>query len=396
MALTVMIFLSPEKTNAAKASFKKCLTCHQNLQKEIKSSGAHAPFKNFQCGDCHNAHASNHEFLIKRKIGDLCISCHKTKTEQHKYLHVPVQEGNCIKCHKPHVSKHQNLLNKSKKELCFSCHKYESIFPAGKKHQPAKQGQCLKCHNPHGSNDFPLLNQDNKKLCVSCHSASQKAHQGYSVAKTNCASCHNAHSSANNNLIKKNKHKPFDKNNCSACHVKTNGKAKLSNKYGEGAQACLRCHKNISKDFDKINNHMQKGLFCINCHNPHASDQSGLKKGALTRICFDCHQDTKWRMGDKKVKRTHPEVEKGNCNACHNAHGSDFRLFFLSDEIGTCTKCHKRHAKFSHPVGTNIIDPRSKRDIACITCHNLMGSQHEFVLRSDRKRELCIQCHASY
>jgi predicted CXXCH cytochrome family protein len=71
-------------------------------------------------------------------------------------------------------------------------------------------------------------------------------------------------------------------------------------------------------------------------------------------------------------------------------------LFFLSDEFTVCTTCHKRHAKFSHPVGADAIDPRSKRDITCITCHDLMGSQYEFALRFDRKKELCIQCHASY
>ncbi|MBU4259031.1 MAG: hypothetical protein KKH45_06545, partial [Proteobacteria bacterium] len=89
-------------------------------------------------------------------------------------------------------------------------------------------------------------------------------------------------------------------------------------------------------------------------------------------------------------------VKKGNCNGCHDPHSSNFRLFLLDKEFTLCTACHKRHATFSHPIGVDAIDPRSKRDITCITCHALMASKHEYVLQFDGKKELCIQCHTSY
>jgi predicted CXXCH cytochrome family protein len=72
------------------------------------------------------------------------------------------------------------------------------------------------------------------------------------------------------------------------------------------------------------------------------------------------------------------------------------RLFYGDDEFKICTACHERHAKFTHPIGKEAIDPRSKRDIGCITCHNLMGSPYEFALRFDRTKQLCIQCHKGY
>jgi len=383
----------------AKTSFKKCLECHKDLQKEIKLKGAHAPFKNFNCGSCHNPHASKHKSLVKREIGSLCKSCHKGKGVKQKFSHDPMEKGNCLECHDPHASKDRNLLVAKGKELCFKCHKAESVFPGKIKHEPARKGLCLKCHNPHGSDDFSLLRKNKEKICLSCHSIetteTKKAHKFYPVSGTECVSCHNPHGAKKDDLIKQNKHKPFAKGNCQKCHNSPEAGNPLGlNK--KGALVCLQCHKKVDEDFNKINNHFFDGVFCINCHNPHTSDQSGMKKGVLKKICFNCHQDTTWRMSDKKTKFLHPEVKKGNCNSCHDPHGSNFRLLLANNEFAVCTSCHKRHATFSHPVGDSAIDPRSKRDITCITCHALMASKHEFALRLDGKKELCIQCHTSY
>ena len=397
--LAVVLVTSGVDAASGKGSFQKCLACHKDLQGAMMLKDTHAPFKKMQCGSCHDPHTSNYKFLVKKEIGALCKDCHAKKAVVYKVTHLPVEKGDCTKCHHPHASNNRNLLVAKDQDICFSCHSPEQIFLGGKKHAPAKQGQCLTCHDPHGSDNGSLLRKSKKKVCMTCHSLkgkrSQEAHQSYPVSGTNCVSCHNPHGSKKNNLIKKNQHKPFKDDNCMRCHRSPSSDNPLAMNR-KGALVCLQCHEEVNKDFSKINTHIQNGIFCVNCHNPHASDQSGLKKGVLTKTCFVCHQDTQWRVNDKKSKYIHPEVAKGDCNVCHNPHGSNFRLFFLSDEFAVCTTCHKRHAKFSHPVGTDAVDPRSKRDITCITCHDLMGSQYEFALRFDRKKELCIQCHASY
>jgi predicted CXXCH cytochrome family protein len=89
-------------------------------------------------------------------------------------------------------------------------------------------------------------------------------------------------------------------------------------------------------------------------------------------------------------------VDKGECSSCHRPHGSNYRLMFADTEITLCTKCHERHATFTHPIGKNTVDPRSKRDITCITCHKLMGSPFEYALRQDRRDKLCLECHKDY
>jgi predicted CXXCH cytochrome family protein len=389
---------------AAKPSYKNCLECHDDLKNEMMLKGAHAPFKKFQCGSCHDPHTSNYKFLVKKDVGTLCKGCHEKKAFKLKFAHAPVEEGDCTKCHDPHASKDRNLLVAEGKDLCFACHESESVFVGGKPHAPAGKGECLKCHDPHGSDNASLARKDDKKLCVDCHhdvkamqsDKTKKAHRYYPVLGAACVSCHNPHGSKHDNLIRKNRHILLKKDGCTTCHNAPGSKDPLGmNK--KGAIACLQCHKNVAEDFNKINNHVQDGIFCTNCHNPHASDQAGMKKSALTKICYTCHQDTQWRMYDKKTKYLHPGLKKkGNCNDCHDPHGSNFRLLFPSDEFTVCTECHKKHGTFTHPLGVDAVDPRSKRDITCITCHNLMGSQYEFALRFDRRKQLCIQCHTSY
>lgn len=382
-------------------SYRKCITCHEHegLRQETMSPDAHAPFRKQQCGSCHDPHTSNYKFLIKEEVGALCKSCHTKRAEMQEVYHLPVEEGDCTSCHDPHFSKNKHLLIAKQGDLCFTCHEPESIFPGDGKHGPAKQKQCLKCHYPHGSDNEWLLVENKKKICITCHSKDLKdprvikAHRSYPVSGADCVSCHNPHASDKKNLTRKNEHEPFK--NCTTCHNPPDSKNPLGIRKA-GAKVCFDCHKGIDRDFMKINTHIANGMFCTNCHNPHVSDKSSLKKGNLTRICLACHTDSKWRMENKKTKYQHPEVKKGKCTACHDPHGSNFRLFFPDKEIAVCTTCHKRHAKFSHPVGDETVDPRSRRDITCITCHDLMGSRYEFELRFDRGKELCIQCHTSY
>ena len=382
-------------------NLKKCLKCHPALGKEIASKDAHAPFKNLQCSSCHNPHASNHKHLVKEQIGKLCTSCHKGKKEKigKKYSHPPFEEGACLKCHKAHSSKNRKLLVAKSGELCFNCHARKEILSKKHKHDPAKKGKCLTCHGPHTADHEPMLKKSLKQACVSCHSITsnkaKKSHSYYPVQDTKCTSCHNPHASNHGGLIRERSHKPFARKKCTQCHNSAQSKNPLAVK-GKGVSVCTACHPSVSEDFRKVNAHVGRGVFCTNCHSPHTSDELHMKKAKETKVCTGCHQDTKGRLRDSKNKHKHPSVMEGKCSDCHRPHGSNFRLFYGADEIATCTGCHKRHASFTHPVGKGAIDPRSKGEITCITCHNLMGSRHDFSLRFNRKKQLCIQCHKGY
>ncbi len=382
-------------------SFEKCLKCHPDVKEQMGQEGAHEPFRKLQCSSCHNPHAAKYEGLLKDEVGKLCKSCHEGEKGlmAKKYSHDPFEDGQCLKCHRPHNSKNSKLLAAKGAKLCFGCHSKKGSFSAKHKHDPVKKGKCLSCHRPHTSDYDGLAKAGRKKLCVDCHSIDgekiQKSHLNYPVQGTDCVSCHSPHGSKRTSLIKETLHKPFAKKQCKTCHNGLGSSKPLGVK-GKGASTCMKCHPGIKEDFKKVNSHVGQGMFCVNCHNPHASDEGHLRKAKEAKMCFDCHEDTKNHVKDKKNQHKHPLVKEGKCSPCHSPHGSDFRLFLANDEIRLCTECHERHAKFTHPIGKDAIDPRSKRDIVCITCHNLMGSPYQFALRFDRKKELCIQCHKGY
>lgn len=396
-----LILLSPAPGKGAKQDrmYKTCLECHPDVGKQLTSTHVHKPFKDMDCSSCHNPHTTEYEGLIKKPVQELCKQCHEVESEMDKtiYSHFPYQQGDCKSCHSPHGSSYKGLLTTSEGELCYNCHKKES-FAFKNTHTPVKKGDCLSCHEPHVSADPLLLAKDKTELCQGCHKTGPgltAAHEGFSVKGADCESCHNPHGADRKALVKAFMHKPFDDGRCAECHE---GKRKDSGPglNDESSGLCLKCHEDTRNDFMKINSHIGPGNFCVNCHSPHASDQDSLKKSKETYVCLSCHKDTRHLVRGKEKEYRHPLVKEGKCSSCHQAHGSNYRLMYPDSEIVLCVSCHQRHQTFTHPIGADAIDPRTKRDITCITCHILMGSPYKYALRGDREQELCLQCHEDY
>jgi predicted CXXCH cytochrome family protein len=209
------------------------------------------------------------------------------------------------------------------------------------------------------------------------------------VGGADCTSCHSPHGAESRGLLKASRHEPFGAGRCSECHADGRPPAE------QGAEVCLRCHGNKAADFQALSSHVGPGVFCVSCHSPHASDQPALQKASQERLCLNCHWDTRQRMEEDGDHR-HPLVDKGECTSCHRPHGSNRAHLFPVDELVLCTSCHERQATFTHPVGPEARDPRSRRSISCITCHAPMGGPAEYNLRFGRDRELCVQCHKGY
>jgi predicted CXXCH cytochrome family protein len=354
------------------------------------------------CSSCHNPHAAKFENLVKEELSSLCRRCHGDEKELRakKHNHKPFGEGECLSCHKPHASNNRKLLKAKGQELCFGCHARKGSFAKKNKHAPVKKGDCLSCHSAHTSDFESLAKKGPKRLCSTCHGVAnrktQKSHLGYPVQGTDCMSCHSPHGSDGKGLVKNTLHKPFSQKKCRTCHQGLQSSGNPLRLKTSGTSLCVDCHGPTLEDFKKVNSHVDQGVFCVNCHSPHASDVSSLMKGREAKVCFGCHGDTRTSMDRKDMGFKHPLVKEGKCTPCHRPHGSNLRLFFAADEFKICTACHERHAKFTHPIGKDAIDPRSKRGISCVTCHNLMGSPYEFSLRFDRTKQLCLQCHKGY
>jgi predicted CXXCH cytochrome family protein len=94
---------------------------------------------------------------------------------------------------------------------------------------------------------------------------------------------------------------------------------------------------------------------------------------------------------------SHPATAGGGrCTICHEPHQSANRALLRSGDVNAvCSKCHKGHAQFGHPVGSNVTDPRNGQPMSCLSCHNPHASQQKMMLRAESQRALCVECHAT-
>ncbi len=308
--------------------------CHANLykvgmQKKIKMP----PFVNKQCTSCHEVHASDQLFMLKAAVKPLCLSCHQriAKYYLEPNLHPPFKAGSCTSCHRGHASNVKPLLKRRPKTLCISCHQpIAKFFPMKTKMEPFELGLCPKCHNPHGTSTDKLLHKPVPDLCLGCHKG-----------------------------IAEMKKKPVQ-----------------------------------MPPF-------RQGL-CLGCHFPHGSENAKLLKAPLkgNKICFKCHGDKQKLyepIGHNKIAYTNaspyqPEGGVGSCLNCHEPHGSDYSGLIQREVISLCLTCHGPRRYFSHPLGFEKPDPRRGGYLRCTSCHNPMGSGNE-KLKWASKDGLCIRCH---
>lgn len=384
------------KDNAAASSVKStkviCLACHDNIAGAYKMKVKHAPFKQGKCTECHMPHASKFDKLLYKEGGDLCFKCHKPFAGD--IMHDPVVKGGCLSCHDPHASNNKGLLQSSGGSSCLECHEKKQFTDKKSVHPLVKKLNCAECHSPHSSSIEGLLVKPKKALCVRCHDAKSQSmtdkHRGYSVRGADCIGCHNPHSSDSKNILQTFLHKPFKDGNCSTCHI--SGSKKLKD---NSVNLCLKCHESTLESFNKPKNHLLAGKssnFCLDCHGAHGASEKAILKSRDHEVCYACHQDSKHTADATRFQ--HPGLKK--CTACHKLHGADDSFMLKDGGTGTCStaECHASQGNFTHPVGPGIIDHRTNKEMDCATCHAVMGADFKPILRGDKDRGICIECHS--
>jgi len=385
LTLSVTLSLLLAAPGIAKASID-CFQCHDRdaFQKKVK----HEPASAGECLTCHSPHAARFGGLLQQEVKDLCYSCHADAAEQQNQgvVHLPVKQGKCLGCHNPHSSDQKALLKDKLANTCFSCHK-ELQKKYKHTHPPYAKGQCDSCHRPHQSANDNLLVTDSDSLCLSCHQrdAVQKKHPNFPEKLGKCGSCHSPHGSDRPAMIRNVLHAAYA-DDCSNCHE------------GKGVpvpiDTCLGCHPDVSEQMASSHNHLlhygENG--CVACHSPHAGDDERLLKGKERHVCGKCHEATFKRL--ETAKHSHPM--EGDCNDCHSPHGSNHPAMAKGPVNDVCNKCHGKHGMFTHPIGENVFDPRTGQMMTCISCHATKGSDYPYHTRFSGKKDLCVQCHATY
>ena len=137
-----------------------CGTCHMVRAMQF-GRYSHMPLAangeggKITCSSCHNPHGTVSAKLIPAvSITESCTACHADKRGPFLYQHPPVIE-NCLNCHQAHGSNTQYLLRMRLPRLCQTCH-------TGTQHPGQTYAQtdrkvfsqsCANCHTQiHGSN----------------------------------------------------------------------------------------------------------------------------------------------------------------------------------------------------------------------------------------------------
>ena len=364
-----------------------CVQCHDSIN--FKGKYEHTPVQKNECDACHSLHVSRHPGLLLHEEAQLCSQCHMDESarwDKARYSHAPVRQGDCTACHDPHASAEPGLLKDAQKQVCSTCHA-SLAQTLGSQHAPFARGECARCHAVHGSNTPGLLRSAGAQLCLPCHKSNagwQRKHMGYSAVSMDCLECHHPHSSTENSLLRELQHQPFDKGKCSTCHSGSSAAGK-----------CLECHSDVLPQFQRVHTHLQGqgDSGCITCHSPHVSSQKGLLKGVAGSVCRDCHADKLERR--ESALHVHPQANR--CSDCHVGHGSDEPYMLRHGLAKACDSCHGEHSTFTHPIGDNVLDPRTGTPMDCISCHApCTGTAFEHNLRGGRERGLCIPCHPGY
>jgi predicted CXXCH cytochrome family protein len=100
---------------------------------------------------------------------------------------------------------------------------------------------------------------------------------------------------------------------------------------------------------------------------------------------MDCHADQENTVRQFRV--THDPVEKMNCVACHQAHGSELESHLKSEQPGLCLICHGEITQYWQD---GVAHEPAKE--SCTECHNGHGSSNDSILIM-AKDELCVNCH---
>lgn len=269
-----------------------CKSCHKDVTGGAKQ--VHGPVAAGACGACHEPHTSKNKNLLIQSGRSLCISCHREMDEQLKKArvkHEPVKTE-CQSCHDAHASDHKMMLTAEPMKLCTgSCHESvrHAVTEATHKHSAVTEADaCVNCHTAHGSELAGLMKSSPVKVCLECHDKPVKVGKRTIAAVADitspdlfkhgpvrdgsCGGCHEVHGSDESRLLADaytvEFYASYDAKKfalCFDCHdqklVETKTTQGLT-KFRDGDVNLHYLHVNKTK----------RGRTCRACHSTHASE----------------------------------------------------------------------------------------------------------------------------
>ncbi len=283
MVATVAIFMPLLATSAraqSQPTDADCMNCHDGYDKSL-------------VGSAHRLGST----VTKPAVAVACISCH---TGWDKHLDDP-KIGN--------IANPSRLFGKDAVEACTACHTpHRNLDNYGGDVHTNLQTNCSSCHKVHNNSGSLLIDGD-AKFCWNCHQATQTKFSRRSAhpvkqGDVTCLSCHRFTRRTDQNAAY-----GFD-NTCRNCH---------SDKGGP-----------YLHEHPVANAYMPDGNGCVECHEPHGSENDQLLKQPKALLCNHCH-------AVPTHNTAHGGVYAGmDCLTCHaDIHGSSTSGKLLSSDIST-------------------------------------------------------------
>ncbi len=263
--------------------------------------------KSAECLDCHDDMSTSLDNSTHRlsndatndKIAVGCISCHDGWAE---HLEEPSAEN---------IGNPENKTLFDQANICGNCHQSQhqtsmtSFDPHG-----ISGVACLTCHTVHNNSESKLLAEKSGQLCISCHADE--------ASEFNRRSAH-----------------PYESGNidCIDCHV-LGGMERADKAVGLN-WTCQNCHAENAGPFiyehPVTYKHLVDGSGCVECHQPHGSDNDRLINQPGNGLCLQCHNTPPGHLTNHSGLGS-----KLACLECHtDIHGSYDNRLFLDPDLGS-------------------------------------------------------------
>ncbi|MDH3890279.1 MAG: cytochrome c3 family protein [candidate division Zixibacteria bacterium] len=243
-------------------------------------------------------------------------------------------------------------------ETCLDCHDGLDSSLAEGVHRLSSQTTgyalevgCVNCHTggeahiddpstDNITNPSRLIGTEVTTLCSKCHQSHQElddyGFDAHSTLEINCAECHRVHSVGGQELL------------------------------DDRAEFCLKCHQEMSNKLSRRSNHpvLQDNVTCLSCHNFTKRADHNTVYG-LGGVCQDCHPDQGGPFLHEHAATQAYAVTGSHCVECHNPHGSENNRLLRQPGNQMCRSCHVEHVTRNHAdLWDNVWSKQP-----CQTCH---------------------------
>ena len=248
-----------------------------------------------------------------------------------------------------------------------------------------------------------------EEACLECHSEQAVAGPHTKITRDLALELFSDRALQGPHSAASNPNAPAAKNSCETCHGPGLKHAKFQEdnddkdavdptlgtlRFGtqghstpsERNAVCMQCHIGGRQAFWDGSVHDVRDVSCIDCHSPHAKNQTYLRGANQFEVCGKCHKNVNAEI---QQSSHHPLREgKMQCADCHNPHGTVADKLIEANDINE--KCYECHAEKRGPFLWDHAPVQEN----CMSCHTPHGSRHDSLL-TQKLPYLCQSCHSN-